>query len=84
MGLDVENVGEVNTAFSPISGHLAGHPVELIDDVCMKRATKLYGVKILNTDVLTKLPNNAKNLSGTNFSHIYIKRDLTYTQRQTL
>ena len=71
--------------FDSISTELVGSPIQLSDVVCIDGENGLFRAKIQNTETRQKLLDSAKNLKNSqNYSSVFISRDLTYNQRQSL
>ena len=83
-GLDVHDAASVGVAFDPVSRHIVGSSITLSDVTCISRDKKLYRAKILDEEVRKNLLDNTKTLHNTQYSHIYVSRDLTYKQRKEL
>ena len=83
-GVEAGGVAGVSAAFGPVARELTGGAVQLSDVLCINRDKKMYRAKISDDEVRDKLISNAKNLKNSQFSHIFINRDLTYKQRGEL
>ena len=74
-----EFVGE----FSSVSQFLVGSPIPAESVHCINADTGMFRAKISNQESRKKLLDKAKNLKDSSqFSNIFISRDLTYLQRQ--
>ena len=59
--------------------------MSLSEVVCINADKGLFHAKVLDSDARRKLLDSAKNLKNSaQFSTVYINKDLTYRQRQTL
>ena len=83
-GLEAQSTALASAAFDPVSTHILGSPVALSDVTCINRDKKLYRAKIIDDETRKNLLDNAKKLHNTQYSHIYVSRDLTYNQRKEL
>ena len=61
-----------------------GMRVELTDVRAIPSHPDLYRAKILNISDRKQLLDRAKNLRGTRYDKVFIRRDLTYAQRAEL
>ena len=77
------NPDTVAKRFLEVSQHLVGRPVPLIDIVPING--ELARGKIASLENYRNIVNNAKNLkSSTNYSQVFVRRDLTKNQRDIL
>ena len=83
VAISVQTDAEFTTQFKNVCQAVTGQPLAPDSVFCIDRAKKLFRVKISNADSRTNILNTAKNLKDhSNFSSVFINRDLTYKQRQ--
>ena len=84
-GVNARTAAAFGPTFGAVSSELLGSPVQLTDVVCIDADRGLFRAKISDTEIRRKLLDSAKNLkNSTQYSSVFINRDLTYKQRQTL
>ena len=83
-GLDVSDPQDLSAAFNPIAVKLTGGSVSLLEVVCINLEDKMFRAKVSSVAVKKRLIDNAASLHGSEFSHVYVNRDLTYVQRREL
>lgn len=84
-GVNVRSPSALNPLFENLSTELMGSPVLLSDVVCLNAEKGLFRAKISDGDARRKLLDLAKNLKhSAQYSSVYLNRDLTYKQRQSL
>ena len=84
-GLGAASAVEAVKKFEDISEHLINEKVSLTDVVKIQSESDLYRGKIINDDLRKKVLDRAKHLKGSDqYNDVFIRRDLTYNQRQEL
>ena len=84
-GVDARTPATFGPIFRAVSSELVGSPVQLADIVCINADRVLFRAKIMDAEARRKILDSARNLkNSTQYSSVYINRDLTYKQRQTL
>ena len=84
-GLGAPSAKDAVTRFETLSLDLIEQKVTLTDVVKIPSETDLYRGKVADDDVRKCLLDKAKNLKhSAQYSSVYIRRDLTYKQRQAL
>lgn len=83
-GLGVSSPNSVVTSFSNLTEKMFGTKVELSDVVAIPNNQDLLRAKILNEEHRKLVLTRAKSLRDTDYGHVFIRRDLTYKQRQEL
>ena len=71
--------------FDALTSELEVSPIQLSEVVCIDAEKGLFRAKVVEVEARRKLLDAAKNLKNSQqFSSVYINRDLTYKQRQSL
>ena len=83
-GLGVSSPNSAVTSFSDLTEKMFGTKVELSDVVAIPNNQDLLRAKILNEEHRKLVLTRAKSLRDTDYGHVFIRRDLTYKQRQEL
>lgn len=84
-GLEAGNCEEAIQKFGMVSEYLIGHRVTLTDVVKIHGEPDLFRGKINNDEVRKSVLDIAKQLKNSEqFCSVFIRRDLTYNQRQLL
>ena len=82
-GVEAIDNGSFKATLSRVLQVLIQKDTETASVFCLNRENKLYRVDIANKDDRLALLSNAKNLKdNSEFSDIYISKDLTFTQRK--
>ena len=83
-GLGVSSLSGVASSFSSLTERMFGMKVELSDVVPIPNHQDLFRAKILNEENRKLVLTRAKSLRDTEYGQVFIRRDLTYKQRQEL
>ena len=84
-GVNVRSVAELNPVFDELSTELLGSAITLGEAVCIDADKGLFRARIADSEARRRLLDSSKNLKNSRkFSAVYINRDLTFKQRQTL
>ena len=84
-GLQASSPNEVSTKFGSLSETVFGSKVELSTVTPIQGHVDLYRAKILNEDHRKLVLENSRKLkSSQDYSHVFIRRDLTFKQREEL
>lgn len=83
-GIEAASPADLQAKFSELTQHSMGMRVELTDIRAIPSHPDLYRAKILNINERKQLLDRAKNLRGTRYDKVFIRRDLTYAQRAEL
>ena len=83
-GLHAQSPRELAAKFGELSLGFTGVRVELSDIVPIPNHTDLYRAKILDDEDRKLVLERAKSLKDTEYKTVFIRRDLTYAQRQEL
>ena len=83
-GLRVNSAAEAKTKFGEITEVLIGEKVTLSEICQIKSDADLYRGNVRDVRHRTLVLEHARELRHTSYSHIYIRKDLTYIQRQEL
>lgn len=84
-GLASGNAEAAARRFEDVSEYLTGHKVKLTDVVKIQGESDLYRGKINDDEARKSLLDKAKRLKDSDqFQGVFIRRDLTYNQRQLL
>ena len=83
-GLGASSPSGADSSFTALSEKMFGTGVELTDVVAIPNHQDLYRAKILNEEHRRLILTRAKSLKGTEYGQVYIRRDLTYKQRQEI
>ena len=83
-GLSAREPDAIASEFSKLTSKVMGCEVTLSDIMKIKDHPDLCRAKIMNDEHRSLVLDKAKTLKDSEFDHIYIRRDLTYTQRQEL
>ena len=83
-GVEAASPDDFVAKFSELTQHSMGMRVELTDVRAIPSHPDLYRAKILNINDRKLLLDRAKNLRGTRYDKVFIRRDLTYAQRAEL
>ena len=83
-GLRVSSAAEAKTRFGEITELLIGEKVTLSEVCQIKSDADLYRGNVRDARHRTLVLEHARELRHTSHSHIYIRKDLTYIQRQEL
>ena len=84
-GLKADTASEAATKFSDIVESLIGKPATLTEVCRIRNDTDLYRGNVHNSYLRRMILDNAKHLKGSEeYSHVFIRRDLTFKQREEL
>ena len=83
-GLTASTPGDIIKEFEEITDMMVGSRVTLIDVVKIPDHPELCRAKILDEGKRKLVLEKAKTLKGSRFDGVFIRRDLTYAQRQEL
>ena len=83
-GLRATSTSDLATKFEQLSEQVMGSKVGLSDISPISGHLHIYRAKIINDDLRKMVLEKAKFLRNTDFSSVYISRDLTYAQRTEL
>ena len=83
-GLEASSPSDLVIKFSELTQHLMGTTVEISEVKAIPSHPDIYRAKIINANNRKLVLDNAKNLRGTRYDKVFIKRDLTYAQRGEL
>lgn len=83
-GLMSNSPAGVTAEFGDITSTMMGTRVTLTEVVKIPNNVGLWRAKVLNLEHRELVLEKAKNLKGTQYDHIFIRKDLTYTQRMEL
>lgn len=83
-GLKASTTGELTSKFEQLTERVMGSKVSLSDVSAIQGHPNIYRAKIINDDLRKTVLDKAKMLRGTDYSSVYISRDLTYAQRSEL
>lgn len=83
-GMEAASPADLQAKFSELTQHSMGMHVELSDIRAIPSHPDLYRAKVLNINDRKQLLDRAKNLRGTPYDKVFIRRDLTYAQRTEL
>ena len=83
-GMQAQSGRDYISKFGDLSHSFTGTRVELSEVVPIPNHSDLFRAKILDDDHRKLVLDRAKNLRDTEHAHIFIRRDLTYAQRNEL
>ena len=83
-GLRVASASEAAAKFSDIVLNLTGEQVTWTEVCRIRSDTDLYRGNVHDNRVRKLILEEAKNLKDSEFSHVFIRRDLTFMQREEL
>ena len=83
-GLEASSASDLVIKFSELTQHLMGTTVEISEVKAIPSHPDIYRAKIINANNRKLVLDNAKNLRGTRYDKVFIKRDLTFAQRGEL
>lgn len=83
-GLAATTPAGVVSEFGDLTSTMMGTRVTLTDVVKIPNNLGLWRAKVTDSDDRKLVLDRAKQLKGSQFDHIYIRRDLTYTQRMEM
>ena len=83
-GLRVGTAGEASTKFADIASSLIGERVEFTEVCRIKSDVDLYRGNVHDGRIRKLILDNAKHLRESSNSHVFIRRDLTFQQREEL
>ena len=83
-GLVARTADAISAEFAELSTVMMGVRVSLTDIVKIKDHPELCRAKIMDNELRALVLDKAKFLKGSQYDHVYIRRDLTFTQRQEL
>ena len=83
-GLKANSPRDLAQKFSQLTQELMSFPTTLTDVTQIPRHANIFRAKILDEAVRKQVLDRSKSLKGTNYSQVYISRDLTYAQRAEL
>ena len=84
-GITADTPAAMRPIFDAVSSELVGSPVVLKDIVCIDASKGLFRAKVEDDEKRRRLLDSAKNLKNSSqYSNVYVNRDLTFKQRQTL
>lgn len=83
-GLSSTTAAQVVSEFGDITSTMMGSRVTLTDVVKIPNNSELWRAKLMDADQRKFVLDNAKRLKGSQYDHIYVRRDLTYAQRMEL
>ena len=83
-GLTASSPKDLAQKFSQLTQEVMGTPATLADVTPIPGHANIYRAKLLNEDVRKQVLDKSKSLRGTDYSRVYISRDLTYAQRAEL
>lgn len=83
-GLSARTPDTIATEFGEITSVMMGCRVSLTDIVRIKDHPELCRGKIMDSEQRSLVLDKAKTLKGSQYDHVYIRRDLTFNQRQEL
>ena len=83
-GLSAKTPDTIATEFAEITSVMMGCRVSLTDIVKIKDHPELCRGKIMDNEQRALVLDKAKTLKGSQYDHVYIRRDLTFNQRQEL
>ena len=83
-GVEADSVPTFKPAFDRVCNHLVGSVIPVTNVVCINKDRRLFRANILDDETRKNLLDNARSLRDSQFSNVFINRDLTYKQRQEL
>ena len=83
-GLVSNSPAGVVAEFGEVTSTMMGTRVTLSEAVKIPNNAGLWRAKVLNVEHRDLVLEKAKTLKGTQYDHIFIRKDLTYTQRMEL
>ena len=83
-GLSARTPETLATEFAEMTSVMMGCRVSLTDIVKIKDHPELCRGKIMDSEQRALVLDKAKTLKGSQYDHVYIRRDLTFNQRQEL
>ena len=83
-GLRATSSGDLMAKFEQLTEQTIGTKVVLSDVTSISGHPHIYHAKIVNDDLRKTVLDKAKTLRDTDYSSVYISRDLTYVQRTEL
>ena len=83
-GLRANSPRDLAQNFSQLTQELMSFPTTLTDVTQIPGHPNIFRAKILDETVRKQVLDRSKSLKGTDYSEVYISRDLTYAQRAEL
>ena len=83
-GLEASSPADLAARFAELTQTIMGKRVELSEVKAIPSHPDIYRAKIMNADDKKLVLDRAKNLRGTRYDKVFIRRDLTYSQRAEL
>lgn len=83
-GLEASSPADLAAKFTVLTETIMGKRVELAEVKVIPSHPDIYRAKILNADDKKLVLDRARNLRGTRYDKVFIRRDLTYSQRAEL
>ena len=83
-GLRAASTAEASAKFAEVTESLFGEKVVLSETCRIRNDADLYRGNVHNNRQRKLILEQAKTLKNSSFSHVYIKKDLTYMQRMEL
>ena len=83
-GLKAKTPDAIASEFAELTSVMMGCRVTLSDIIKIKDHPELCRAKIMSNDQRVLVLDKAKTLKDSQYDHVYIRRDLTFTQRQEL
>ena len=84
-GVNARTPASLSPIFEALTSELVGSPVQLSEIVCINAEKGMFRGKVVDFEARRKLLDSAKYLKNSlQFSSVYISRDLTYKQRQSM
>lgn len=85
-GIVSQDNAQFRERFALITSFLLGADtvVDVSDIVCISREKRLYRLKVLNSDIRSRILDAAKSLRDSQHSGVFVSRDLTFAQRKDL
>ena len=83
-GLRASSSGDLTSKFEQLTEQVMGSKVSLSDVSSISGHPNIYRAKIMSDDLRKTVLEKAKMLRDTDYSSVYISRDLTYAQRSEL
>lgn len=84
-GVNARSPAALSPIFDSITTELVGSQIQLSDVVCINADRGLFRARVTDVESRQKLLDSAKNLKNSPlYSTVYINKDLTYKQRQSL
>ena len=83
-GLEASSPADLAARFAELTQTNMGKRIELTEVKAIPSHPDIYRAKIMNADDKKLVLDRAKNLRGTRYDKVFIRRDLTYSQRAEL